>query len=248
MSDQLGDSFKAIEAVTETTLPPGWPTVARLDGRAFHTFTRGLDRPFDHRIVALMRDTATHLVEKFHAAAAYVQSDEISLVWPRTPELFGYRVQKLVSVLAGAASARFCSGLAEHLPCRVGAYPHFDCRVFQLADVGVVDSYLAWREADAVRNSVQAVAQSLFSARELHGRGVSELLKMIPTRGRSWHDYPDELRRGSYLVRTVVEIPIPEADRLRIPERHRPEPGALVTRTRVLDTDRHGVVERITEA
>ena len=81
--------------------------------RSFHTYTKGFRRPFDTRINAAMVATATDLLERFGAVTAYTESDEISLIWPpgaaKGVQLlpFSGRVQKVVSVTAGYASARF---------------------------------------------------------------------------------------------------------------------------------------------
>ena len=106
-TDPLGDRLKAIEMQEAgRKMMPDIPVVARLDGRAFHTFTRGMRRPFDIEMQRVMYLTAAALVEEFHPAVGYTQSDEITLVWDK-PVLFDGRYQKLTSVLAGYASATF---------------------------------------------------------------------------------------------------------------------------------------------
>jgi tRNA(His) 5'-end guanylyltransferase len=115
----------------------GLPLLARLDGRAFHTFTRDLPRPYAPGMSALMIETTRYLVAEMNARVGYTQSDEISLAWyepssSATEYPFDGRYQKLASVLAGMASARFCQLLPTHLPSKVGTTPHFDCRVWQV--------------------------------------------------------------------------------------------------------------------
>lgn len=70
MNDTLGDRHKLYERMTERLLMPGLPVLARIDGAAFHTFTRGLDRPYDSRLSNLMVATAKHLVDHFNAAVS----------------------------------------------------------------------------------------------------------------------------------------------------------------------------------
>lgn len=80
--DALGDRCKRFEAAEAgRRAMPGIPLLARLDGRAFHTFTRGLNRPFDERFGRCMVETARTLVDNLHALVAYTQSDEITLIW-----------------------------------------------------------------------------------------------------------------------------------------------------------------------
>ena len=85
--DDLGDRMKAYEAVeTDRAFDPALPLVVRLDGRAFSTFTRGMEKPFDHTLSRIMREVTAHLVEKNHARIGYTQSDEITLLFHRDSE------------------------------------------------------------------------------------------------------------------------------------------------------------------
>src|SRR5437868_6317488 len=112
--DTLGDRCKRFEmAEAGRKAMPGLPVLARLDGRAFHTFTRGLLRPYDTRMTHCMVETTRFLIEQLEACIGYTQSDEITLAWYEPPGSttaypFDGRFQKLTSVLAGLASARFC--------------------------------------------------------------------------------------------------------------------------------------------
>src|SRR5690606_23998115 len=105
----IGDRCKGYEsAESHRHAMRGLPILARLDGRAFHTFTRGMARPYDPRMSRCMIETARFLVEEMHALVGYTQSDEITLVWyvdsaSRAEYPFGGRYQKLASVLAGLA-------------------------------------------------------------------------------------------------------------------------------------------------
>ncbi len=69
---------------------PLLPALARLDGRAFHSFVRGLEKPFDKRFSDLMIDTAVFLARETNAAVGYTQSDEITLAW--VPEEFDSQI------------------------------------------------------------------------------------------------------------------------------------------------------------
>ena len=112
MQDDLGDRMKVYEAAeTGRRFTPLLPVYARIDGRCFSTFTDGLDRPFDDRLSRAMVETVKYLVGETYARIGYTQSDEISLVWQQarydSEMLFGGKVQKLVSVLAAMATAKF---------------------------------------------------------------------------------------------------------------------------------------------
>ena len=137
--DGLGNRIKFYEQYfgsNLTYLMPQVPAVIRLDGRAFHTFTRGLDRPFDRGLTDLMDATACYLVEETNACIGYTQSDEITLVLHAesyTSQIYlNGNVDKLNSLLAASASIHFVKGLREYIPSKVGYRPQFDCRCFSV--------------------------------------------------------------------------------------------------------------------
>lgn len=113
--DELGIRIKQYEAqTTKTTLMPGLPVYARIDGRAFHTFCRGLKKPFCYELVETMQEVTKFLVEETHAQLGYVQSDEISLCWldiDKAP--FDGKLFKLQSVLASLATSKFVNYITE---------------------------------------------------------------------------------------------------------------------------------------
>jgi hypothetical protein len=111
--DSFGDRMKAYEALdTGRKAFKGQPIVARLDGKGFHTFCKGLTRPFDVRLHKLMRQVTGSLVERFGANIGFTQSDEITLVWvvdstSQSEYVFDGRFQKMDSLLAAFASSIF---------------------------------------------------------------------------------------------------------------------------------------------
>lgn len=73
--------MKGYEVASRTTLPGRLPVIIRVDGKAFHTYTRGCKRPFDDRLSDVMVSTATKLCDEIQGAQlAYTQSDEISVL------------------------------------------------------------------------------------------------------------------------------------------------------------------------
>lgn len=226
--DELGDRMKAYEAASETRLLKGVPFVARLDGKAFHTYTRGMARPYDARLQVCMTQTAISLLH-YQPLVAYTQSDEITLVF-REPLLFDGRVQKLCSILAGSCSSRFALEAHQHLPEKRGASPVFDCRVFSVPNLEEALEVLAWREADAVKNSVAMAAQAHFSHKKLEGKGRKDMLDMLHGAGVNWNDFPPHFKRGVYFRKGKVERTLTTTERARIPEKHRPPEGEKVVR------------------
>lgn len=221
-ADSLGDRMKGFETLEAgRQMMPGLPVIARLDGRAFHTFCRGLDRPFCRAMSECMRLTTSDLVEEFHASVGYTQSDEITLVW-REPTLFGSRYQKMTSILAGYASATFTQMVPLFLPQKAQLVPCFDCRVFQVPTLGEALNCLIWRERDCTKNSISMAAQSVFSHKELQNKNGSQMQEMLFQKGINFNDYPVRFKRGIYVKRQVEERELTEEELARIPEGRRP--------------------------
>lgn len=233
----LSDICKAFESYeSDRRAERGKPLLARLDGRAFHTFTRDLEKPFDTAFSRCMQETATYLVEQFHAVVGYTQSDEISLAWffpedsVTTEYPFSGRFQKLCSVLSGMASAKFIMALVQHLPRKVDRVPHFDCRVWQTPTLHDAAMTFVWREDDAIKNSISAAAQAHFSPKALHGKHSQDKLTMLRDRGISWEELPDVFKRGAFFRRRPQTIILSEEERAKIAEPFRPAPDSLVVR------------------
>lgn len=110
-NDDFGNRMKEFEAVeTSRRFDVSLPIYARIDGRSFSRFTRGMDRPFDRRMSDAMVQTTSYLVDQTHARLGYTQSDEISLVWQAEADnadiFFSGKVLKMASVLASMAAAK----------------------------------------------------------------------------------------------------------------------------------------------
>lgn len=110
----IGDRMKNnYENITRYYLTRRMPVIIRLDGRSFHTFTRGFKKPFDDILVKTMQDTMKYLCENIQGCVlGYTQSDEISLVLTDYAELttdawFGNNLQKMCSVSASMATLAF---------------------------------------------------------------------------------------------------------------------------------------------
>lgn len=200
----LGDRMKRYEDVNRHFLTRRTPVIIRIDGKAFHTFTRGLERPFDELLHHVMVDTAAELVSQIQGAVlAYTQSDEISVFirdWDtlNTDAWFDYNIQKIVSVSASIATAKFNDTWNKHSP----KIAHFDSRVFNLSKEEVCN-YFVWRQQDAVRNSISMLAQSLFSHKELHEKNMSQVQDMLMLqKGINWNDCKTWQKRGTCVYRT----------------------------------------------
>lgn len=225
--EAMGDRHKAFEArETMHRLMPGLPVLVRLDGRAFHTFTRGLARPYDERLSRAMIETTKYLVDHTHASVGYTQSDEISLAFPNTdPDnqvMFDGRVQKLCSVLAAMATAKFNQQILANIPEKAHLLPLFDARVYQYPTLDLAAESFVWRETDATRNSLTMAAHAYYSHKELHKAGYARKHEMLHAKGLNWNDYPDFFKKGTYVRRESTLKELTAAELARIPEKHRP--------------------------
>ena len=228
--DDLGIRMKTFyEQIPKTKLMRRCPVAIRIDGKAFHTFTRGFQKPFDDLMVKSMQATMKYMCENIQGCVlGYTQSDEITLILVDYKKLnssawFDYEVQKLCSVTASMATmafnkffynmvmeetagGEFTEGIAGiHLnAAEKGAM--FDARAFNIPKEEVTN-LIYWRQVDAKRNSIQSVGQAYFSHKELDKKSSDMIQCMLfEERGINWNDYPTHLKRGSCCVKNKIVI------------------------------------------
>jgi tRNA(His) 5'-end guanylyltransferase len=223
----LGDRQKAYERIQSGGLAiPGLPLIVRLDGRAFHTYTKGLNVPYDLRLSECMLFTTEELVRNNHPLVGYTQSDEITLVFHATGTAqlpFNGRYQKIVSLLAAEASAVFNMLAATRLPEKKHLKPTFDARAWQVPSLEIVVENLAWREADAIKNSITMAAQTYYTHNDLLNKNSKDKLTMLSEKGVNYEDYPTHFKRGLFIKRVTRLRELTESERDGIPPEHQPE-------------------------
>lgn len=209
-TDALGDRMKMYErSGTPERFLPLLPVMARIDGRAFHSFVRGLERPYDKRLSQMMIDTTKYLVKETAAVMGYCQSDEISLCWysgnPDTQIFFDGRVAKMISQLAAITSVHFYRLTVERLPPQYAEkVPTFDCRCWTVPNFQEAANTFLWRELDASKNSISMAARSVYSHKELENKNGSEMQEMLWQKGINWNDYPRFFKRGTFIQRQAI--------------------------------------------
>jgi tRNA(His) 5'-end guanylyltransferase len=212
--DELGSRIKDnYEDRTRYLLPRRTYTILRLDGKSFHTYTKGFKRPYDTNLMRIMDQTAIALCEQVQGVKlAFVQSDEISLVLTdfdtiHTDAWFQGNLQKMVSVAASIATVAFNNGmyLDEDILASMDKVAYFDCRAFTVPDRMEVINTLIWRQQDATRNSIQMGAQALYSQKQLHGKNTSQLQELMFQKGINWNDYPVGFKRGRIILKEKTE-------------------------------------------
>lgn len=209
INDEYGERMKSYEDIRR--LDPHLPVYARIDGRGFSKFTRGMVKPFDSRMMNIMIKVTDYLVEKTNACIGHTQSDEISLIWLAREEksdiFFSGKVQKMASVLASMTAAKFASLMDYHnLGNFKNRLPHFDARVMQLPSWTEAANMLLWRAMDARKNTIQAIAQSEFSPKQLHKKSQAEMLSMLAVRDISLDSYAFYALEGSFRQRNTYII------------------------------------------
>lgn len=199
--NDLDSKMRVYETCADLCVLPGMFMVARLDGRSFTRLTKEIcefEAPFDERFRDLMIATTESLMTcGFRVLYAYTESDEISLLFDCEEQLFGRKLRKYNSTLAGEASTQFS--------LRLGQAASFDCRVSQLPSVELVVDYFRWRNEDAARNALNAWSYWTLrkdglneqqATRRLVGRSVSQKNELLFEYGINFNDLPSWQKRG----------------------------------------------------
>lgn len=231
MFDEFGNRMKLYENKARIYLEPKTPVIIRIDGKAFHTFTRGFQKPFDEIFMEAMRETMKYLCENIQGCVfGYTQSDEITLVLidyqnENSASWFNYNIQKCSSVAASMATMKFNTefkSLAIMEPFRdqsergikindarlkaIKKGAMFDARAFNMPKNEVANCIL-WRQTDAARNSTLMVGLHMFSQKQILGKSCSEIREMLITeRGVDWSKLPSYKRHGCCCTKKQVDV------------------------------------------
>ena len=177
----------------------------RVDGKAFHTFTRDMNRPFDQSFIDAMVVAAKSVAAEAQGCKlAYVQSDEASFLLTdydslHTDAWFDYNISKMVSVAASVMTSAFNVEVSRS---RKGFPPaHFDCRAFSVPREEVAN-YLLWRAKDWERNSISMYCRAFFLHEQLNSKSKIEQHDMLHGIGKNWTtDLSPQLRNGTWIIR-----------------------------------------------
>jgi tRNA(His) 5'-end guanylyltransferase len=210
-----------------------------------------MERPFDRAFRELMAFVTEKLVKETNARIGYTQSDEITLVFYSdtydSQIFFNGKVFKMVSVLASMATAFFNVNFLTFFSDSEYALSEaqFDCRVWQVPTQHEATNVLVWREQDAIRNSIQLVAQSQFSHKQLDGVDCPGMLDMLAEKGIIWDDYPDMFKRGVYIQRSIETRRFTTNEIENLPPKHeaRTNPGLEIERSVVRRIDMPPILE-----
>ena len=208
-TSDLANRMKEYEKRNQYYLQKRTPVAIRVDGRSFHTFTKGFQRPFDDVLMKSMQETAKYMCENIQGAKlAYVQSDEITIILTDYDTLetgcwFNYRTDKLCSIAASMATMIFNKIFKEKVENFIeegGAFSLAQLNYNQMKmepylkaiEKGAmfdarcfnipkeeVTNLIYWRQLDATRNSIQMVGQANFSHKELQNKSCNDIQDML---------------------------------------------------------------------
>ena len=228
ITKSLGDRMKDYEKIYRNFIPKQNYTIIRLDGKAFHTFTKGFEKPFDDRLMNMMDQAAITLCSEIQGAKfAYVQSDEISILVtdvenPQSEIWFNGNVQKITSVSASIAANAFNktmvytlanekaneyqksedkNGYDAFMEVLEMKFANFDSRIF--VPPSQIEAYNAflWRQRDWVRNSISMTAQAKFGHSKCFKKNTFELKQMLLNEGIDWDKFDEKLKKGRLIVK-----------------------------------------------
>ena len=215
----LGSRMKEYENANKAFLTKRMPIIIRIDGRAFHSFTRGFKKPFDNYLMGCMWQTAQDLCANIEGCKiAYTQSDEISLFLNNYESLetsawFNNNIQKIASISASMATLYFNNAFNEMcknmndgvIYKRKLGTAMFDARAFVLPKEEVCN-YFIWRQQDAMRNSVQMVGQANFSHKQLQGKNCENIKNMLKDIGVDYDNFTPCQKYGACIIKERYEI------------------------------------------
>jgi len=197
---KIDERMKQYEKTYNYKLLPKEPVVIRIDGKAFHSFTRGCEKPFDMKLIEAMVSAGEKTAKEMMGfKLGYCQSDEFTFLLSdldnfESEAWFGNEIQKIASVSASLFTAFFNKEMGGTIAC-------FDSRAFNipLADA---PNIFVWRQQDWERNSLQMLSRSHFSHKQLIGKGRAEMNEMLFSIGDNWAELPDVLKNGTFITKT----------------------------------------------
>ena len=204
MKDTLGDRVKRYEAAYNTVMTPRSVVMIRVDGKAFHTFTKGCEKPFDYKIINSMIAATIKTASKMAGfKLAYTQSDEATFMITdfdnlNTQGWFNYEVNKIVSITASMFTAYFNEAYGS-------SNAFFDARAF-IVPVDDWQNVFIWRQRDWERNSIQMVARANFKHSECHKKKIPELKADLLNIGVDYDSYDICAQYGTFVMSDLSEF------------------------------------------
>lgn len=195
----LGNRMKGYENVSRNYLTKRTPVIVRVDGRAFHTLTKGMNKPFDQNFINVMVCAAENLAANMQGfKLGYIQSDEASFLLTdydntETQGWFDYNLSKIISISSSYMSAYF-SRVYDKIVV-------FDARAFNIPESDIAN-YFLWRSKDWERNSLQMYCQSFFSHQQMMNKNKEQQHELLHSIGKNWtKDLLAYLKNGTFIYK-----------------------------------------------
>lgn len=212
--DVVGDKYKALEKVYRNKFESNKYLIIRLDGKAFHSFTKGMKKPFDERLYEIFKETLKYVCENVDGVKiGYYQSDEISLVlFNDGPKInkqywFDNKVEKILTVATSICTAKFNSEYNKFGQFGPKEFGFFDARGFVVDTLDEVQEYLEWRVNDSIKNSVYLYAFDKVKdngnpTKALLNKSVNEKIKLLKDEyGVDYYSFDSKYRKGIFYAK-----------------------------------------------
>jgi len=223
--NNLDDRMKYYEKKIQCYIPANRPFMVRLDGRCFSNQTKGLVRPYDEMFAKAMLLTAKDALMEFHAASAYTQSDEITLIFSNNDNkdaehIFGGRTDKILSLTAGYVSTSFTANFTKLLNENYERYESylnanknyycFDSRIIIYPEdkTHEIVNNILWRSKyDCYRNFVSRFSEYYFPAKSLNNISTKKRIeKLLKEKNIDLNAFKTHYKYGWFIKRIECDV------------------------------------------
>ena len=218
-NEDIGNRIKSnYENRAKNFLTRRIPVIIRVDGKSFSKFCNRFEKPYSYPLNTMLCSVLKYLCENIQGAKfGERHSDEISILVTdfdtlTTDAYFDYSVQKICSITASMATSEFCRQLIINNEKSIKPvlfveekWPTFDSRCFNIPE-DEISNYFWWRNIDCTRGSINMLAQSKFSHKELQNKNCKEMQEMIFNKFNiNWNDLPQFQKTGFICTRKNAE-------------------------------------------
>lgn len=222
----LKEKCEFYRSLTDYKLMPNSYVLVMVDGHCFSRLIKNkFKKPFDDKFIQMMNETAKYLCEEVQGVKfAYTQSDEISLLitdfeTPTTDSYFSFRLCKMQSLIAAAATAKF-NQMYYKLVDGVKDVPlcTFDCKVWTVPNANEAYAWFLYRQNDCIKNSKAQTAQTYIPHKQLVGLTADEMItKLKNEQGIDWYEFENGKKFGRLIkkVETPMEKDLPNGQHVK---------------------------------
>lgn len=230
--ENLEEKCKYYRSLTDYKLLPNTYVLVMIDGRSFSAkIKKQFKLPYDNDFINMMNETAKYVCENVQGCKfAYTQSDEITFVLTdfddlNTDSFFGYRLEKVISIIASLATSKFNQLMSlyliqQHLFGNDNYHidditkiistmklSEFDAKAWPVPSWNDMFAYLLWRQNDCIKNSKQQAARAKLSHTECLNQPADVQINILNEKyGIVWEEYDDGKKYGRFIYKETVEM------------------------------------------